>query len=148
MWAAARARVPSGSDLQVADPLPVRGVLDLAGPVDLTMNTAQYEGLCGDTVITSLLGGAAAEVPHRYAQTSSMKLLPLGIPQVLLIGEHEEFLPRPLAETYIRAAKEAGDPARLIVIPDVGHFEIASPRAVTWPQVSSAIHALLEGKLP
>jgi hypothetical protein len=38
--------------------------------------------------------------------------------------------------------------ARLIVMPGVGHFEIASPRAGTWPRVSSVIQALLEGALP
>lgn len=148
MWAAARARVPGASDLHVRDPLPVRGVLDLAGPVDLTANIAEYEGLCRDTVITALVGGTPAEVPERYAQASAIKLLPFGIPQVLLIGEFEEFVPRPLAETYVRAAAEAGDPAKLIVIPNVGHFEIASPRAVTWPRVASAIRALLDGQLP
>jgi acetyl esterase/lipase len=148
MWAAARARVPSGSDLHVATPLPVRGVLDLAGPVDLTANIRDCEGLCRDTVITNFVGGTPAHVPERYAQASAMKLLPLGIPQVVLIGEHEQFVPRPLAEAYVRAAAEAGDQVRLIVIPNVGHFEIASPRAATWPRVASVIRSLLEGKLP
>ena len=126
----------------------MRGVLDLAGPVDLTANIPEYEGLCRDAVITALVGGTLAAVPERYAQASAIKLLPLGIPQVLLIGEYEEFVPRPLAQTYVRAAAEAGDPARLIVIPNVGHFEIASPRAATWPRVASVIRSLLEGKLP
>lgn len=148
MWTAARARVPSGSDVHVPTPLPLRGVLNLAGPVDLTMNIPEYEGLCRDTVITALAGGTPAGVPERYTQTSALKLLPFGIPQVLLIGEHEEFAPRPLADAYVRAAKQAGDPALLIVIPNAGHFEIASPHAETWPRVSSVIHSLLEGKLP
>ncbi len=148
MWAAARARLPGGSELYVATPLPVRGVLDLAGPVDLTANIAGYEELCGDTVITGLVGGTPAEVPGRYAQASPIKLLPLGIPQVLVIGEYEKFVPRPLVETYVRTAALAGDPAKLIVIPNVGHFEIASPRAVTWPRVMLAIRSLLDGKLP
>lgn len=148
MWAAGRARVPSGSDIHTADALPVRGVLNLAGPVDLTANIPGYQALCRDTVITGLLGGTPATVPERYAQASAMTLLPLGVPQVLLIGEHEDFVPRPLVETYTRAAAQAGDPVRLIVIPEVGHFEIASPRAATWPRVSSAIRSLLDGKLP
>ncbi len=58
--------------------------------------------------------------------------------------EHEDFVPRQLAEAYVQAAARAGDPARLIVVPHVGHFEIASPRASPWPQVESAIRALLE----
>jgi fermentation-respiration switch protein FrsA (DUF1100 family) len=87
-------------------------------------------------------------MPERYAQASAIKLLPFGIPQVLLMGEHEEFVPRPFAEAYVGAAAKAGDPARLIVIPKAGHFEIASPRAATWPRVVSVIRSLLEGELP
>lgn len=148
MWAAARPRVPTASPISVAAPLPVRGVMDLAGPVDMTANISGYEGLCGDTVITTLLGGTPATVPERYAHASAIKLLPLGIPQVLVIGEHEDFVPRRLAEAYTQAATQAGDPVRLIVIPRVGHFEIASPHDSPWAQVESAIRALLDGKLP
>jgi acetyl esterase/lipase len=148
MWAAARARLPEGSDLRVAAPLSLRGAVDLAGPVDLTANIPGYEGLCRDRVITGLLGGTPAAVPERYAHASAMSLVPLGIPQVLLIGDHEEFVPRPLAEAYVRSAREAGDPARLVVLADAGHFDIASPRAATWPRVASAIRSLLDGKLP
>lgn len=86
MWAAARHRVQAGSDVHSVNPLPVRGVLDLAGPVDLTANIAGYEGLCRDTVITALMGGTPTAVPERYAEASPMRLLPLGIPQVLLIS--------------------------------------------------------------
>jgi acetyl esterase/lipase len=148
MWAAARSRLPRTSPLYMADPLPVRGVIDLAGPVDITANIAGYQNLCRDTVITTLFGGTPTAVPDRYAQASAMKLLPLGIPQVLVIGEYEEFVPRPLAEAYAQAAARAGDPVRLIVIPHVGHFEIASPRASTWPQIEAAIRSLFAGQLP
>ena len=61
-------------------PLPVRGVVDLAGPVDLRANIQGYEALCRDAVITKLLGGTPAEVPERYAHASPATLLPAGIP--------------------------------------------------------------------
>jgi hypothetical protein len=48
-----------------------------------------------------------------------------------------------LGEKYTLAAKQAGDPVRLVSIPDVGHFEIASPLAITWLAVRSEIVALL-----
>jgi acetyl esterase/lipase len=148
MWAAARSRLPAASPLHTTDPLPVRGVIDLAGPVDLTANIPGYEALCRDSVVTSLLGGTPATVPERYAQASPIKLLPLGVPQVLILGEHEDFVPLSLAEAYAAAAAGAGDSVRLLVIPGVGHFEVASPRASTWPLVETAIRALLSGRLP
>lgn len=148
MWAASRTRLPTRSSLHMSDPLPVRGVVDLAGPVDISANIQGYEALCRDTVITSLLGGTPATVPERYAQASAIKLLPLGVPQVIIEGTHEDFVPRPLAEAYVNAARRAGDPVRLVVVPDVGHFELASPRSSAWPSVASAIRALLDGRLP
>jgi acetyl esterase/lipase len=148
MWAAARSRVPRGSALFMEDPLAVRGVVDLAGPLDLTANIEGYEGLCRDRVITNLMGGTPASVPERYAQASPMKLLPLGVPQVLVLGEHEEYVPRPLARAYVEAAKRAGDRAELMLIPGVGHFEIASPRSAIWPRVESAIRSLIDAKVP
>jgi acetyl esterase/lipase len=148
MWAAARSRVPAASALRVADPLSARGVIDLAGPLDMSANIAGYQALCRDTVITALLGGTPATVPERYAQASPIKLLPLGIPQVIVLGEHEDFVPLPIAQAYARAATQAGDSLRLVVIPGVGHFEIASPRTSTWRLVESAIRALLDGRLP
>ena len=132
----------------MATPLPVRGVVDLAGPLDLTAHRQEYEGLCRDSVIGGLLGGTPEAMPERYAQASPIRLLPLGVPQVLVIGEHEEFVPRPLVEAYAGAAARAGDSVRVIVVPGAGHFEIASPQGDAWLQVRSAIHALLDGRLP
>ncbi len=144
MWAASRSRIPPSSALYVKDPLKVRGVVDLAGPVDLSANIDGYEGLCKDTVITSLLGGTPATVPERYAQASPRRLLPVGVPQVLIVGQYEEFVPLALAQEYVAAARQAGDTVQLEVISGVGHFEIASPQASTWPRVRSSIRALLE----
>ena len=148
MWTAARPRLTKTSEVYVANPLPVRGVMDLAGPVDMTANISGYQALCADPVITSLLGGTPAEVPEHYAQASAIKLLPLGIPQVLVVGSHEEFVPLALVDAYVKAATAAGDHVRRIVIPGAGHFEIASPLSFTWPQIRVAIGSLLDGKLP
>lgn len=144
MWAAARSRLPTASPLYTPNPLPIRGVVDLAGPVDMSANIQGYETLCRDTVITSMLGGTPAQVPERYAQASPIKLLPLGVPQIFVLGTREDFVPLPFAEAYARAARQAGDSIRLLVIPNVGHFEIASPRSSTWPQVELAIRSLLQ----
>ena len=148
MWTAARSRVPTASALHVSHPLPVRGVVDLAGPVDMTVHVREYETLCRDSVITTLLGGAPSAVPDRYAQVSPRALLPLGVPQVIAIGEYEDFVPRAVVDAYIRAAVQAGDSARAVIFPGSGHFEIASATEWTWPRIETAIRALLDGRLP
>ena len=148
LWTAARGRLPSSSAVRAAAPLRPRGVVDLAGPLDLSTDVPGYEAGCRDSVVTWLLGGTPGTVPDRYAQASPLRLLPLGVPQVLVWGEHEEFVPRPLAEDYVRAAERAGDRARLLVIPGAGHFELASPRTAAWPRVKVVIRSLLDGTPP
>ena len=148
MWAAGRSRVPRASAIYVATPLPVRGALDLAGPLDMSAHIAEYEGLCRDSVITTLLGGTPAAHPDRYAQASPIKLLPYGLPQVVVVGTYEEFVPMPLVRSYADAAQRAGDSVRVILIPNAGHFEIASPRSFAWPPINRAIRALTDGRLP
>jgi len=69
-------------------------------------------------------------------------------PVVVLVHVYEEYVPLPFARAYVQAAGRAGDRARMILIPGVGHFEIASPRAAIWPTVESAIRSLIDGKLP
>lgn len=148
MWAGARSRVPASSPIYIADPLTVRGVINLAGPLDMTANIPGYEALCRDSVITSLMGGTPATVAERYAHASPVKLLPLGIPQALIWGTQEDFVPRPFVDAYVEQATRAGDRVRLVVIPGAGHFETANPRASTWPRVEAAIRSLLQGRLP
>jgi acetyl esterase/lipase len=148
MWTAARSRVPESSAIHTKNPVHIKGVIDLAGPVDMAAHIPEYQTLCRDSVITTLMGGTPETVPDRYAEASPIKLVPLGVPQVLIIGEHEDFVPRPLVDAYASAARQAGDSVRVIVIPAVGHFEIASPRASPWPVVESAIRALMRGELP
>jgi acetyl esterase/lipase len=148
MWSAARARLPAASPLYMPNPLPVRGVVDLAGPVDMTAHIREYETLCRDTVITTLLGGTPSSVPERYAHASPKALLPLGVPQLLVIGTYEDFVPRPLVEAYVEAAVKAGDSARMLFFPGAGHFEVASASAWTWPKIEAAIRLLLDGRLP
>jgi acetyl esterase/lipase len=148
MWAAARTRLDKESPLFVADPLPVRGVVNLAGTIDMADNIPRMEAGCGDTVVTAMLGGTPGDVPERYAQASAITLVPLGIPQALVWGEHEDFVPLPLAEKYGQLATKAGDSVRIVVVPGVGHFELASPFSSAWPMVRSAIRSLLDGQLP
>jgi pimeloyl-ACP methyl ester carboxylesterase len=114
----------------------------------MTANIQGYETLCRDSVITSLMGGTPSTVAERYAHASPIKLLPLGIPQVLIWGTEEDFVPRPFVDSYVEQATRAGDRVRLVVIPGAGHFETANPRASTWPKVEAAIRSLLEGRLP
>ena len=143
MWAGTRRRIDATSPLFIPRPLPIRGVINLAGTIDMTANIARMEERCRGPVVTDLMGGPPSAVPDRYKQVSANATLPLGVAQVLIWGEHEDFVPQSLAEQYVSAATGAGDRARLLVVPAAGHFETASPFTPAWPVVREAIRSLL-----
>ena len=143
MWAAMRQRLPPNSPLLVATPLPLRGVINLAGTIDMRENIAHMEAACKAPVVTGMLGGTPAAVPDRYRDVSATTMVPLGVEQILVWGEHEDFVPVALARRHVEAAVKAGDRARLIVVPAIGHFESASPRSSAWPIVLEAIRSLV-----
>jgi acetyl esterase/lipase len=143
MWAGSRRRLASTSPLYIANPLPIRGVINLAGVIDMAADIAHYEEMCRGPVITSLMGGSTAAVPERYREVSVRTFLPLGLSQVLIWGDREDYVPQPLVEQYVAAAARSGDRARLILVPAAGHFETASPFTSAWPVVREAVRSML-----
>lgn len=145
MWAGMRQRLSPDSPIYVANPLPVRGIINLAGTIDMRENIAHMETACKDTVVTTFLGGTPTSVPGRYREVSATTMVPLGVQQILIWGEHENFVPLSLAKRHVDAATKAGDRARLIIVPAAGHFEPASPQSSAWPTVLQAIRSLTGG---
>jgi len=143
MWAALRHRLSPKSAVYMANALPLRGVINLAGTIDMRDNIAHMQAECNDTVVTTMLGGTPASVPERYREVSATTMVPLGVQQILVWGEHENFVPVSLARRHVDAATKAGDRARLIVVPAIGHFESASPQSSAWPTVLEAVRSLL-----
>jgi acetyl esterase/lipase len=143
MWVAARSRLPKSSLIYVSDPLPVRGAIDLGGVVDMEAFLPLEQQICRGAVVEQVLGGRPAEVPERYAQASAIRMLPLGVPQILIRGRRDQYVPIPLLENYTKTVERAGDPTRLVTVPEVGHFELASPSSVAWPAVEGEILSLL-----
>jgi len=140
LWLAARQRLPRGSELYLEDPLRVRGVVALAPATEL--RELQARGVF-DRVVDWLMGGSPAEVPDRYAAASPSDLLPLGVPQTLIVGRHDDFWGWN-ANAYFAAAQAAGEPrVRLDIIDGAGHFEVIAPGSVAWPRVVAAARELL-----
>lgn len=120
-----------------------RALINMAGKLDLSEAIEAYEAGCGEPVVRQLLGGMPAAVPVRYADTSIQRLARIGVQQVLIWGSLENYVPLSQADAFAMQAREVGDDARVIVIPNAGRFEIASPRSKAWPTVLGTIKALL-----
>jgi len=139
LWLTGRHRLPPAGRLFSADPLPLRGVLSLAGIPDLAEGARR--DICGGA-IRELLGGLPEEVPQRYQEASPLELLPLGVPQRHIIGLKDHSVPVEYLQRYAAAA-EKHDELQLDLLPDAGHYEPIVPAGPAWSAVRHALHTLL-----
>ncbi|CAN5713699.1 alpha/beta hydrolase [soil metagenome] len=143
LWAAARPKLPTASPLHREAPLSLRAAVALGGPGDLNHFSGYAAKVCGSNVVEKLMGGSADAVADRYAQGSPIQLLPLGVQQVLIVGETDPIMPAAAREAYAAAARKAGDSVELIEVPG-SHFEIIAPASAAWPTVRDKVLQLLK----
>ena len=143
LWLAARKNLPHDSVLYAANPLPLNGVISLAGITDLR----KYRPDCDDAV-TKLLGGSPEQFAARYQQTSPIELLPVKIPVRLIHGAKDTIVPLELGKEFSVAAKSKGEQVTLTVLEDAGHFELISPQAKDWAVIEKAVLTLLKIQQP
>jgi acetyl esterase/lipase len=139
LWAGGRHRLPGYSPLYKSHPLPVIGIVSLAGIPDLAaaVRWDLCQGACAE-----LLGGTPDERPERYQQASPVELLPLGAPQRHIVGSHDASVPSEYLEAHVALARQSDD-VHLDVIPSAGHFEPVIPDSVAWPTVRNVVLTLL-----
>jgi acetyl esterase/lipase len=141
LWAAGRHRLPGGapgSSVKVA----VRAAISLAGVVDLA--AAESSGVGGDAV-ARLLGMGESQRPDRLRMTSPAALLPLGVPQFLFHGLEDTVVPPSMSERYAHQAKEAGDDARYVPLPGIGHREVIDPHSTAWAEIAATLEDVFVG---
>lgn len=139
--AAGRSRIADQSPLHSDDPMPVAGVINIAGPPDLEALLPGDEQACGVKVIEPLVGGHPDEVPAQYAAASPSRLLPLGVPQLHMVGEEDPI--RPFVEAFAARAETAGDDIALEVVAGAGHHDLIAPWSAWWSTVPDLILGFL-----
>lgn len=143
VWALGRGRLPAESPLRGGDPLPLRGVVSLAGIIDLAAYHAEGPDACGGPGTIDALVGAPERTGVVYADTSPPMMLPLGGPQVIVSGELDHIVPGRFGAAYGAAAHAAGDPVRILDIPAAGHFELIDPTTPAWRRIRAEIVRML-----
>lgn len=79
-----------------------------------------------------LMGGGPDEVPERYAQADPMRLVPIGVPILLVHGAADETVPVKRSRRFAEAARAAGDDVTLIEPNPGGHRVHVDPRSEAW----------------
>ena len=140
LWAAARHRLASSSAVFTAHPLPVAGVVTLAGIDDLrTYRRVGPEACGGAATIDALIGAAARPKGDPFADTSPADLAPIGAPQAVISGDADLIVPPIFGADYAAKAAAAHDPARIVVIPGAGHFDLIDPQGPGWTTIQETI---------
>ena len=140
LWAASRHRLPETSAWHRPAPLPVRGVVALAGVCDLHLAAELH---LSDGATQDLMGGGPATVPERYAAADPSLLLPSGARSVLVHGVDDVNVPVSSSRAYEQRARAAGDPVELVELPGTGHFEVIDPLTTAWAAVTRAVRSML-----
>lgn len=140
LWLAGRRNIESASPLFVGAPQAIHGVIALA---PLAHVTKGGESELSSDALLAVMGGAPSENPEAYRNGCPAQLLPLGIPQRVIVGEEDKAM-LDNAKRYIQAASEADDDAQLIILPGAGHFEIVAVDAGEWGDVRRATVQLRE----
>ena len=140
LWLAARSRLRDREPFRTEDPILPRAVLGLAPAPDLAY---LHETDACDSAVDRLLGGSPRAQAERYALSSPTSLVPLGVPQVVLLGRYDGNW-APVGRRYFDQATASGDDVRLLEAPESGHFEMIDPDSTTWPMVADAVRDLLK----
>lgn len=139
LWLASRPRMTRQMIGYTSNPIPIKGVISLAGIPDL--KEAVHRGLC-DGAVPELLNGMPDENPEPYHEGSPDQFLPFGMPHVHIIGKDDWIVPLEYVQDFVNRAQSSGDPAELISLPGVGHFEIVQSTHAAWETVARTVHRL------
>ncbi|MBM4764841.1 alpha/beta fold hydrolase [Bacillus sp. B15-48] len=148
LWLAGRHQLPASSILRTPNPLRVKGAISLAGVCDLSLMYEVHqlkELMTGvkDNPTKDLIGGTPKGFQERYDECSPIKLLPIGVPQILVHGALDINVPIGISEKYKNYATDSGDIVTLKKIDSAEHFKIIDPDSKEWSMFVDDILSLI-----
>ena len=138
-WLGARDRLRAPDDPGAAPTVGLTGLVAQAGVLDLV--TAARAGT-GGSAVPDLMGGGPAVVPEAYTHASPTAHLPLGVPSVCVHGRQDSIVPFSQSESFVAAARAAGDASELLGF-EGDHFEPITPGTPAWRLCVDALGRLL-----
>ncbi len=115
----------------------VDGVVALSAPCDLRRLS---EG--GSERVDELV--RHAPMAERWALTSPIEMLPIGVPTVCIHGAADTTVRPQGAARFVRAASDAGDQAHFVLVPDERHRDALRPTSTSWTTAMETIERWLD----
>ncbi|MFS0738596.1 alpha/beta hydrolase [Sphingomonas sp. 1P06PA] len=140
-WAAGRHRLPQGSALRSAKPLPIVAAIGIGALPDLPMARDLPGNDCGVGSVPRLVGPVTAARPDPFVDTSADRLLPIGAGLTLVTGAADRIAPPSIAVSFVAKARARRQAVRSIEVPAQGHVELIAPETPAWAATVRAIEA-------
>jgi acetyl esterase/lipase len=141
-WIAGRGRLPAASPLYQRDFLPIHQIVSLGGLADLRHEKDLIRRSC-DRDVVDLTGQPSPGRTDVYADTDAAGLMPNGSTTVLINGEFDRVSPPQTAAAYAALARQAGDRADTLVLPDASHYDEVAATSPSWRLVLPVIQKAL-----
>ena len=142
LWLATQENLSENSRLYNDNPLPLKGVIALAGITDLVA----YDKVGNDcgTVVVELMGGNPKDLESQYYNSSPINLVPANIPIRLVHGDKDNIVPLAQSESFAAKAQAAGDDVKVLTIEGGGHFDMVSPHSAAWQVIKKELAELVD----
>ncbi|WP_285587513.1 alpha/beta hydrolase [Herbidospora sp. NBRC 101105] len=102
--------------------------VSLAGVLDLSEGERRR---VGTGAVPHALGGSSAEIPEVYAAADPMSRLPIGVPQLVVIGHDDDLDLIDFNRRYAAGAEATGDDLTYLEGPG-DHFAVIDPTSEIW----------------
>ena len=126
-WLAARQNISEDSPLYNANPIALRGVINVGGLADLELSARVTERSCLGEILDDLTGAPSEKRPDVFVDTSPARLLPMGIEHISLSGDLDRIAPIGLAHSFAGKAIAMGDQAEATIISGNNHTDLIAP---------------------
>ena len=137
-WLASRPHQPAGAP--GADPqVSLTGAVLQAAVVDLVGGA---DADLGQGAVQAFMGGTPHELADAYALASPTARVPLRVPTVCVHGHADDVVPIGQSETFVAAARRAGDASELQAF-DGDHLDLVDTSTQAWELCVEALQRLL-----
>ncbi|MEN8113230.1 MAG: alpha/beta hydrolase, partial [Actinomycetota bacterium] len=134
----------SGGQLAFRAARDIEGV-DIAAVVGLApigdLEAAHETGI-GDDAVAEYVRSSPDESPDRYDTASPIRILPLGIPLLIVHGDEDDRIPAAISRSFAGRAADEGDTVIYHELEGVGHAELIDPETHAWALVIEELDRL------
>lgn len=140
LWAASRQQIPDNSVLYKSNPLPIKGVISLAGIANV-LGTNSCSTLAND-VIGVPITEFNNDLFSRLNETSPLQMLPTNTNTILISGSDDTIVPPAMSDEYANSAIAANDASSHTILQGFDHFDLINPKNSYWSFYAASLEQI------